>query len=110
MDYVPLYVSLFIIIGVGVILPFAINGITPIDELETDNAVLSPIINLFDDWEINLGFGTFSFRGLFGDTLTDYLIDYLKAFALIPEIILIPLMILITLSLTYTFIKILPTT
>lgn len=109
MDYKPLYISLGLIIIIGVILPLILLNFTETKQIPDENSILSPVINIIEN-----GVTIFSFNidlfSFFGETIKTNLITYLSAFAFIPNIILIPLLIIIITGILYTFIKLLPTT
>jgi hypothetical protein len=107
-DYKPLYFTLTLLLIIGVVMPLIISDFVDVSEVETDS-ILDPLITL-----VNEGVGIFGFNldifGFLGDTLQDSLVDYLTIFALIPEIILIPLIIIMIIGIVYTIVKMLPTT
>lgn len=114
MDYKPLYISLTLIFVIGVVIPFILAGIVDLNEIQTSNVVVTPIINFVNNgFSLNfLGLGNFSFNifDFFGETLKQSLITYLSYFGLIPEVIIIPYIIIVLVGIVYTIVKMLPTT
>lgn len=107
-DYRPLYFTLALLLIIGVVLPMIVSDFVNVSEVETDS-ILDPLITIIDE-----GVGIFGFNlnifGFLGDTLQGSLVDYLTIFALIPENILIPLLLIMITGIVYTIVKLLPTT
>ena len=108
MDYVPLYITLGLIFIIGVGIPLMVSDFVDTSETVPDSAI-SPLVDLVEN-----GISIFTFNinifGFLGDTLQNALVDYLTIFSYIPDLILIPLIIIMIVGIAYTFIKILPTT
>lgn len=108
MDYVPLYITLGMLFCIGVLMPLTISDFVDTETIETES-ILNPLIDVVEE-----GVGIFTFNldifGFLGETLRGALVDYLTIFSFIPEIILIPLIIIMITGIVYTIIKLLPTT
>lgn len=110
-DWIPLYISLLIIMLIGVFVPYMISGFIDVSEPNPDSYVNSIItlvqngfsIDLFFIW--NLGINPFSW---FGASFQNAIILYLNAFSYIPSAISAPLLILVIVGFTWTFLKLIP--
>lgn len=108
MDYKPLYLSLGLILIIGVFLPIFISDFTDTENIP-ENSILNPLITLVGDGVSIFGFNLNIF-GFFGDTIQESLVSYISIFAFIPNLLLIPLLIIIITGIVYTIIKMFPTT
>lgn len=102
MDYRPLMYSVVLILIVGVVMPLIISPYVDVDDIPEESA-MNPLITLFDEGVSIFGFSINIF-GFLGD-LQDNLVDYISIFAFIPNIVLIPLVIIMVLGIVYTLIK-----
>jgi hypothetical protein len=114
-EYQPLYLSLFIILIIGVVLPVFMGAIIQEPQPDDINSLVTGIIELVDNgvtFDLGTIIGTFNVNpfNILGTTLKGSLINYLTAFGYIPLWLLIPLLIIITIGIFYTVIKLLPTT
>lgn len=107
-DYKPLYLSLGMIFVVGILLPFMISSFIDLNNVEV-SGIVTPIIDLVEN---GVSIFTFSINpfNIFGETIKNSIIDYLKYFSLIPDLIIIPYVLITLFGIFYTFIKMLPTT
>lgn len=108
MDYVPLYITLALLLTIGVLMPLAISDFVDI-EAPPESSILNPLITLFDEGVSLFGFNINIF-GFLGETLQTAIVNYLTIFAYIPNILLIPIIIFMITGIVYTFIKLLPLT
>jgi hypothetical protein len=131
-NYVPMYIALFLMIVIGCFLPLIISPFVNINNPPNDT-ILTPTINFFKSWSgladsINntstalgaiafvgtpfkilfdfLAYLPLSFYNLFFPSFVPMIVSYLSVFAFIPNIMLVPLMMIISASLLYSFIKI----
>lgn len=108
MDYVPLYITLGMLFIIGVFMPLVVSDFVDV-ESPPESSFLNPLITLFDE-----GVSIFTFNldifGFLGETIQTALVNYVSIFAFIPNILLIPLMIIMIIGVVYTIIKMLPTT
>lgn len=117
-DYIPLMLSVGVILILGVMLPFAVSPFIEVDDLET-TGLLNSTIDLIDDG-ITIGgltiFGLTLYDGVSINPFNvlgggkDYLVENMIYLSIIPEYILFPLIIMCLLGIAYTLIKLLPTT
>lgn len=107
MSYKPLFYVIFIILLIGIFVPLFVNNFD-VEEPE-ENGFINPIIEFVRD-----GITIFSFKIDFffflGESLKQKFISYIGAFKYIPEIILVPMVIIMITALMYSIIKLLPTT
>lgn len=113
-DYRPLFFSLGFILFVGLLLPLIISSLVETPPISEVTGVMSPFVDFVDEGfcitALLLGEICINPFDLLGDTLKDYLVDSLITLSIIPNEILIPILILTTLGIIYTIIKLLPTT
>lgn len=107
MDYRPLFFALGIIIIIGVLMPLVVLPYVDYEFLPEDSAMV-PLIDLVQNGISIFGFELNIF-GFLGNVQDDF-VNYLSMFAFIPDIILIPMIILIITAIVYTIIKMFPTT
>lgn len=108
MDYIPLYITLGLLFSVGVLMPLVIGDFVDVDN-PPENSIMNPIVDLIEN---GISFFTFELNifSILGDDLQESLVNYVKTFAFIPNLILIPLIIIMIIGVGYTVIKLLPTT
>lgn len=108
MDYIPLYITLGLLFVIGVLMPVVIGDFVDVEE-PPESSLMNPIITIFGE---GIGFYGFNLNifGFLGDTLQTSLTNYVTMFAFIPNMLLIPLIIVMITGIVYTIIKLLPTT
>lgn len=93
---------------IGVLMPFVISDFVDVTN-PPESSIMNPLITLFDE-----GVSIFTFNlnlfGFLGETLQTAIVNYLSIFAFIPNILLIPMAIIMIIGVVYTIIKMLPTT
>lgn len=96
-EWAPLYISLIILVIIGLVVPVLVFPFVPEGEYNY-NSLISPLIdNIEDSSVINTNF-------------QNMLISYLSAFSYIPNYITFPLFLFILVGIIYTGIKLLPLT
>lgn len=107
-EWKPLYISLMLIITLGIFIPFVVSSVIDVDPNEVDG-ILGGFIDLVEN---GVSFFAFSINpfNILGETLKEYLINNIAVFYYIPNIILIPLILMITVGIFYSFVKLLPAT
>lgn len=112
-DWLPLYISLGILFVLGGLIPILISGFVPDGEYNNE-AFITPIRDFVENGiDIDLPLVpdiTFSPFGWFGDDIQEYIVDKYNAFTYVPDLIAIPLLIIMLIGFFYTIIKLLPFT
>lgn len=114
-EYTPLYISLALLIIIGVVLPAIINSVVTNPNPDEINSLSTGMIDLVENGlTFNLGsiIGTFTVNpfNILGSELKAGLTDYITALGYLPLWILIPVIIIITTGFIYSTIKLFPTT
>jgi hypothetical protein len=108
-DYTPLYISLGIIFIIGFIIPLSIGEFVD-NSQPNPNSYVSSISDFVDTGFTISIFGFFSFDinpfSLFGNGFKSFLVSQLNAFSYIPNVISIPLLIIILVGLVVSLITI----
>lgn len=107
-DWQPMFFGLGIVLVLGFLLPLILQDYLNIEDYEP-TGFLSPLIEIVQE-----GVGIFGFNidifGLFGEGFKEFILNQLLVFAVLPEAISIPLLLIIISGIVYTIIKMLPTT
>lgn len=114
-DYTPLYWSLAIIFTVGIFIPLFVNSVVQEPQPEEINSLVAGVINTIENgitFDLGAIIGSFNINpfNILGPNLKQNLIYYLTAFGYLPMGILIPLIVITSIGVFYTVVKILPTT
>ena len=115
-NYIPLYIFLGLLLGIGVLLHLFISPIINTEEADV-TSVIYPFIDFFTEG-IQLDFpviNIFGFNLMNGidldfffwlpDNARNAMISYFNIFTYIPNLISLPIMIIMIVSLVYTIIK-----
>lgn len=107
-NYVPLYVFLICLLVVGVGLPLFIGPFVDVSSYDSDS-IIAPFITFLDQGlSISFfGLGSFDLNVFFWlpQFAKDYMLNYLNTFSYIPNVLAVPLMLIMFISLSYTIIK-----
>lgn len=109
-EWTPIYISMVLLIFIGVILPMTISPFVDGDGVNSDSFIY-PITNIVKNgfdvnlfWVFDTTIDPFSW---FGDGFKDVIYDYLSVFSHIPSVLSVPLLIFIILGFVYGFTKLL---
>lgn len=108
-EWKPLYISLLMLIVLGVILPYVVGSVVEINPDNVESTLISGLIDLVENGVTIFTFSINPFDVL-GETIKDTLINYIAIYDYIPLVLLIPIITFITLGVLYSTIKLLPTT
>ena len=109
-DGTPLYISLFVILLFGIIMPSIINLVVDV-EIEEVTGPASTIITLIEDG-ISVPFSSYSIDifGFLSQDMRDNLISWVSGFGYLPDWLQLFSLLIVNVGFLYTFIKLLPTT
>lgn len=107
-DYIPLYISLFLVILIGGFIPYLFSSFVSPEDVG-ENPFVAHVHDFVDD-----GVGIFGFRLAPFDFLPtgvkNALLRYFQGFSYFPNYLLVPILVFIVVGILYTIIKLLPTT
>lgn len=112
-EWTPLYISLFILLIIGGIIPGIASSFLEEGQYNHDSFV-APLID-----KVNYGFDVELFWfyqtninpfALFGTGVQQFIVNQLSGFSYVPPYISFPLLLLVVVGIIYTIIKMLPTT
>lgn len=116
-DYVPLYISLGLLVLIGLCMPLFVAPFVNAQTYDTDSFV-APLSGFLSEgvvWNVDLPLVpdfdlSFNPFGLLGHDIQTYIGETFNAFTYLPNFISLPVLLFIAFGFIYTIIKLLPTT
>lgn len=115
-DHKPLIYTVAFLLIVGFVLPYFLGFFIDVDSIETSSLV-SPLVDVIDyGFELDVipiaGVGEFDVNPFswLGSTMQSYISDSITYLGLLPNFLIIIIIVLSSISILYSIIKLLPTT